>query len=356
MFFKLFIWTFMFVVFCLFNLITSNQAQPSNYGRICPLPTCSQCPSNEEIKAPGIGFALETSYGAAVVRFHNGTYQQIALIEADKSYKYFLRNLATGPKSRTPDHFDTNWEKLQYLKSRTQRLINKVRGLPATPEIGILASMVSKLLNQTSIVLGAEIPIVAAVLTSPHRISLNLEETDDLFVYLGLKNLMSVPDSLEDLYSTSASYAGYGRGLCKLFTDVISCELEESYFSIQRVLYIDFNRNSLSRTIKRLQSAQDGFVEATFIDFDLGYEREEVLLDLVPENRRDIYWDAVSTRIREFVVGFESKITELLFTGTAASDAKFRTVIKITLYGVVGEDFCRRFIPIHIDVIGMLWE
>lgn len=278
------------------------------------------------------------------------------MIEADKSYKYFLRNLATGPKSRTPDHFDTNWEKLQYLKSRTQRLINKVRGLPATPEIGILASMVSKLLNQTSIVLGAETPIVAAVLTSPHRISLNLEETDDLFVYLGLKNLMSVPDSLEDLYSTSASYAGYGRGLCKLFTDVISCELEESYFSIQRVLYIDFNRNSLSRTIKRLQSAQDGFVEATFIDFDLGYEREEVLLDLVPENRRDIYWDAVSTRIREFVVGFESKITELLFTGTAASDAKFRTVIKITLHGVVGEDFCRRFIPIHIDVIGMLWE
>jgi hypothetical protein len=32
-------------------------------ARICPLPKCEGCPSIEELKAPGIGFALETDHG-----------------------------------------------------------------------------------------------------------------------------------------------------------------------------------------------------------------------------------------------------------------------------------------------------
>ena len=34
-----------------------------DYYRICPLPKCTSCPTREAIRAPGIGFALETGYG-----------------------------------------------------------------------------------------------------------------------------------------------------------------------------------------------------------------------------------------------------------------------------------------------------
>lgn len=65
----------MFMIFNLFNLVRSSQAvlgsasidvpqdYIQDYVRICPLPRCKRCPSDEEIRAPGIGFALETSHG-----------------------------------------------------------------------------------------------------------------------------------------------------------------------------------------------------------------------------------------------------------------------------------------------------
>jgi hypothetical protein len=65
----------MFMIFGLFNLVISDQANlgggpidryPSvqqDYYRVCPLPRCKRCPSKEEIRAPGVGFALETSHG-----------------------------------------------------------------------------------------------------------------------------------------------------------------------------------------------------------------------------------------------------------------------------------------------------
>ncbi|KAF7875139.1 hypothetical protein EAF04_002311 [Stromatinia cepivora] len=113
-------WTSMFMISGLFNQVSSSQADldgasidvPQDYDRICPLPICERCPSNEDIRAPGVGFALESSHGAAVVRLHDGTYQRIALIEGDALYTALLRRLATGPKNRTPDHFDSNWKKL----------------------------------------------------------------------------------------------------------------------------------------------------------------------------------------------------------------------------------------------------
>ena len=63
----------MFMIFSLFNLVRSSQAVLSDalydgpphvpYYRICPLHKCIRCPSDKEIRAPGVGFALETSYG-----------------------------------------------------------------------------------------------------------------------------------------------------------------------------------------------------------------------------------------------------------------------------------------------------
>lgn len=260
------------------------------------------------------------------------------MIEGDASYTTLLRRLATGPKNRTPDHFDSNWKKWQYVKARAQRHLNKLLGRPATSETAILATMVSALYNETQTWLGRDQPIAAAVLSSPDRIQLTDEEIDDVFDYLKLKNLMTEPDSLEDLYATSAAYAGYGRGLCTTYTDVYTCEREESRFPYQQVLHVDFNRESLSATIKRLQSARDGSVVAAFIDPDLGHAREEVRLAFAPESDGELYWATVSARIRELVISFKPRINQLLLTGTSATDARFKAALRDALYDIIAED------------------
>lgn len=244
----------------------------------------------------------------------------------------------TGPNDRTPDHFDSKWEELQYVKARAQRHLNKLLGRPATPETAILAAMVSTLYNETQTWLGEGQPIVAAVLSSPDRIRLTAEEINDVFDYLKLRNLMAEPDTLEDLYATSAAYASYGRGLCTTYTDAYACEREEWRFPSQYVLHVDFNRESLSGTIKRLQSARDGLVKAAFIDPDLGYAREDVRLAIAPESDGELYWAAVSTRIRELVVSFKPRVTELLLTGTSATDARFKAALRDALHDLVAED------------------
>jgi hypothetical protein len=84
-----------------------------------------------------------------VVKLHDGTFHHIALIDGDASYTDFMRRRATAPILRTPYDIDSSWEMLQYLISRTQRLLNKLVGRPSTPETAVLASMVSKLVEKT---------------------------------------------------------------------------------------------------------------------------------------------------------------------------------------------------------------
>ena len=215
--------------------------------------------------------------------------------------------------------------------------MNKLCGRPATSETAVLAAMVSALYNKTQTWLGEEQPLTAAVLSSPNRVHLTDEEINDVFDYLKLKNLMAEPDSLEDLYATSAAYAGYGRGLCNTYTDVDTCEREELRFPFQRLLHIDFNRESLSGTIKSLQSARDGLVAAAFIDPDLGHGREEVQLAIAPESDGKLYWAMVSARIRELVLSFKPSITDLLLTGTSATNGHFKAALRHALHDIVAE-------------------
>jgi hypothetical protein len=41
----------------------TDTARRQEYYRPCPLPKCDTCPSVEDLRAPGIGLALDTAYG-----------------------------------------------------------------------------------------------------------------------------------------------------------------------------------------------------------------------------------------------------------------------------------------------------
>lgn len=119
--------------------------------------------------------------------------------------------------------------------------------------------------------------VAAAVLSSPDQLKLTAEEIPDVFDYLGVRNLMAEPDTLEDLYAISAAYAALGMVLCGHYTDPYACEREEYRFPTQRLLLLDFTPESLSGTMMSLKSAKDGSAEETFIDLDLGLGRLDAL-------------------------------------------------------------------------------
>ena len=272
-----------------------------------------------------------------MVRLHDGIFHHTAFIEGDASYVALMRQLATAPMTRTPDHFDSNWEKLQYLKSRARRLANKFAGRPATTETAILATMLSKLIQATHTRLGDDQTVVAAVLSSPDHIKLTDEEVGDIFDYLKLRDLMDKPRSIYQLYAASATYAGYGKGLCRTYTDAYACESEESELPHQRVLHLDLNSETLSGTLKSLQTAYDGSVDASFVAPDLGFRHEHARFAIAGEDgdTSEQYWIAVSDRIRKLVEflqrAYMPHVTELLLTGPFATNKHFHGAIKTAL-------------------------
>ena len=276
----------------------------------------------------------------AVVRLHNGSFQHVALIDGDSSYVELLSRLATGPMDRTPDHFDTAWEKWEYVKQRTLRHLNKLRGLPATPDTAVLANMISSLHNATQSWLGPEWPITAMVVSSPDRVRLSEEELTDVFDYLKLKDLLASSDSNwhEELYSASAAYAGYGQGLCTNHTDAYKCEEEEWYFPYQRLLHIDHSEESLSATIEGLRTARDGAMDSGFIDPTLGTGSSRWQDDYDGSQ----YIQAITHRIRELVMRFKRvfkpKITALVLTGSRATGLGFKAAIRDALQDYVASE------------------
>lgn len=225
------------------------------------------------------------------------------------------------------------------MKSRAQRVLNKSLGRPAGPETTVLADMISTLKIETEAALGDGQKVTGAVLSSPDRIKLTSEEITDVFDYLSIRNLMAEPDALEDLYATSSAYAGLGKGLCEQYTDPYACEREESHFPTQRLLHLDFSPHSLSGTIESLKSVKDGSLEEAFIDPGLGLGKLDgphCKPDLEP-GEESAYWTAVINRIHTLVQAFKPQITQLILTGSSASDSRFKAAVKDALRDLVAE-------------------
>ena len=130
-----------------------DEPLPEDTVRVCPLPFCKSCPTAEQIQAPGIGFALEMGYGAASIRYHNGTYQDLAYNAGDSNYISLVQRLASE-SPRLPAHdLSTYRGKLLWAIERIQRLLSKNLGRSATPTIAVLADMLSKLEIQVQSVL-----------------------------------------------------------------------------------------------------------------------------------------------------------------------------------------------------------
>lgn len=323
-----------------------------------PFPDCDTCPDDGTLRAPSIGFALETNHGygkmyrsyprteliqqysTAVIKFHNGTFDNVALIEGDESYKALMRQLVTGPMKRTPDSFDSNWVKFRHTVANALRLANKLVGRPATPETGILASMVSKLVEATSIRLGSQYTGITAVLSTPDRVHMTEKELGDIFYQLEPQSLMAKRWSPYQLYATSAAYAGYNKGLCTTYTDAYACDREEWYMPARKVLHVDLNSETLTGTVETIQSVYGPDAGVSFVDTRLGYKFKDDRDPLTGRLDDGIYWTAVSKRIRQLVKpligGWRSPVTQILLSGPFATDRHLHYAIRAALQDLTG--------------------
>ena len=184
--------------------------------------------------------------------------------------------------------------------------------------------MLSRLKIQVESVLKDGRKVTAAVLSSPDLVSLSGDEITDAFDYLSITNLMAKPDTLEDLYASSAAYAGLGMGLCDHYTDPYICEQEDNQiYPSTRLLHLDFSPESLCVTVRWIKSAKEGKVDKSIVDYDLGLGRSYIL--------KNLYWDAVRSRIRKVVQSFGVRITQVILTGSSASDQRFKAVVREAL-------------------------
>ena len=147
--------------------------------------------------------------------------------------------------------------------------MSKLLGRPANAQTATIAGMLAQLQKSIQEALASEVRVVTdAVVSSPESIYLTSEEVSDALDYLGIENLVTEPD---ELFATSAAYAGLGNGLCKSYTEPYTCAYEEPQLRFERVLFVDFSDAALSLTIKGMQSFKRLRTDATLIDTELGY-------------------------------------------------------------------------------------
>ena len=72
-----------------------------------------------------------------------------------------------------------------------------------------------------------------------------------------------------------------------------------------------------------IKSAKESKVDKSIGDYDLGLGRSDLL--------NDVYWDAVRSRFRKFVQSFGVRITQVILTGSSASDQRFKAVVREAL-------------------------
>jgi hypothetical protein len=176
-------------------------------------------------------------------------------VEGTSQYNTLLKDLSLAPIEREPwgieesqatDPFDVATIAI-WGTFHIRRFLNRLFFRPATPEIRILADMVSKLRAEVETRMG--IKIKGAALASPDRAGLTAYEMADVFEYLRMEDLVTDhydPAIFRRLSSMAAAMAGYGEELCLNYTNVYQCAKEESRFPVRHILHLDYNNSTLS--------------------------------------------------------------------------------------------------------------
>lgn len=184
-----------------------------------------------------------------------------------------LTSLFPGPtdtftNSSHPGTVPTNMkEQIRCRIYWAQRWLNKKRGLPATPDVGILADVLGSLHKAMSSRLDNHVD--HAVISRPDLIHLVTEDIEEAASLAGFTS-QQTRHIAGRVTETSAAYAGSGRGLCKHYEDIEFCEDEEIYLPIHVAIRLTLTETALTGSCVWFQSAYFDFSSIDKFYFDLG--------------------------------------------------------------------------------------
>lgn len=239
------------------------------------------------MEASGIGFSLEMAHATAVVRHHNGSYQNIACIETNRHHKEKMAGLIQAGNKPVFDN------------SAIEALGNTVQQLRRAVE-------------------NAGVDVVVAAITLPDQIGLQYDEATAILSHADIRNVMYDPPigtrgNFQELTTISAAYAGLGMGLCSDYLDFDKCDSQEACLPVHHVLQIDLSTETLTGTT--WQSADTYWfpmIADTFVNIALGTN-----VVRSPSGEQE-YWQAVCQAIRTLLMSFvPDRVDFLVLTGSS---------------------------------------
>jgi hypothetical protein len=176
------------------------------------------------------------------------------------------------------------------------RRLKKKAGLPASADVGALATVIKKLRLQIESDL--KITVSDATLASPHLVALYQDDVQDICENAGIKYI--IPNNLFKpmLWETSSAYAGYGFGLCEHWENETHCQQEEMEFEDMPVLSVHYSRRALTSTLATIATALGTWdpVDQRIENFNLGSDAKSSY------SSHEEYWRAVKGAIVQRMV------------------------------------------------------
>ncbi|EMT72289.1 hypothetical protein FOC4_g10001740 [Fusarium odoratissimum] len=281
----------------LFGLIGSAKASGDYFE---PFPTCADCLPASVHDAPGL----------------------------DSVSRYL-------PANSPPPPPPSRWEKLR-------RSFNKKIGRSATPDVGIIATILVSLRDVTSIAVTSPLDRVAV---SHFRIQ-GLAEPDlwDALEYAHIrpwvaaglprpKVVLPLPAAggyPSQLLESYAVFAGHRKGLCKHYKSFWQCAEEQGNVPLETTLVVGITPTDLRGEIIRTRSAftdlQPRHGDRAFVDLELGLATSEDKPD---------FWARVTDRLQGFcgTVPEGFRLDTILLTGENATHPAFLQALRSALVG-----------------------
>ena len=265
----------------------------------------------------------KTEYNELLARISLASSQHIAFVYKSGSKRQCADIATRPPYTNFPDAFNDR-PRQELRKAR------KAIGLPASEDVGVLASMLKGLVDAVESRLGCRLGSAAA--TSPHLLALYEEDMGDAFEYLHL-NWLRLPVRYSHLRETSAAYAGYGFGLCTNFTDLSVCKDELQNWPSEVVMAVLYTRFALTVSLSVTKSAYYLWelpyrhVE----DFSLGRNAK------YDNPREEYYWESLRRCLLDIMVHHQyfPRPAKMLLLGESAHDERFNGVLTEALGSVM---------------------
>lgn len=137
--------------------------------------------------------------------------------------------------------------------NRLKRWFNKRRGLPSTPDVGILSNLVKQLKEETEAQL-APVKFDRVVVTHPLFPGLTYEDIGDALEFAGVGSWLherDIPLELPKVISeTRATFGANGYNLCKHYRDYLACNDENlEDMPLETVYFVSLSHAALYTTL-----------------------------------------------------------------------------------------------------------